>query len=283
MFSFFMQVGAVGDHGAHAQGQGEEHLAASGSQDGEEVRCFLNDTVLQSPAGNEHILQAVHSAGQGAGADDADEQDDEQSGHTHGADLLDTAADAAHDDDHGQQDEDQAVDHGLHLVAHEGAEHTGTVQAVGAEAGTEQVAHIQHHILDAVAAQGAVEEQDQEGRQNAQPAQPLELLGQDLIRAHGAAACLTAQSQLAHHDDDAAAGRQDQINNEEGKSAVCTHFIGETPDVTQADCRTNGGHQKSKIGSKAFSFFHSFLSFKVVCPLSKEVYLHLIISVSSCK
>ena len=78
----FMQVGAVGDHGAHAQGQGEEHLAAGGSQDGEEVRCFLNDTVLQSPAGNEHILQAVHSAGQGAGADDADEQDDEQSGHT---------------------------------------------------------------------------------------------------------------------------------------------------------------------------------------------------------
>ena len=76
----FMQVGAVGDHGAHAQRQGEEHLAAGSGNNGEEIGGFLNNTVFQSPAGNEHILQAVHSAGQGAGADDADEQDDEQSG-----------------------------------------------------------------------------------------------------------------------------------------------------------------------------------------------------------
>ena len=38
------------------------------------------------------------------------------------------------------------------------------------------------------------------------------------------------------------------------------HLIGEAPDVAQADCRTDRRHQESKIGSKAFSFFHCFLS-----------------------
>ena len=301
-----MQVGTVGDHGAHAQRQGEEHLAAGGGKHAEEVGNLgdvldngdavdggdhgavhqslgrLIVTGARHIAGLEHVFQAVQRAAlnglhdgaavglqnghfklvaaQGAGADDADEQDDEQCGHTHGADLLDAAADAAHNDEHGQQNEDQTVDHGLKLVAHELAEHIGAAHAAGAEACAEQVAHVQHDVLDAVAAQCAVEEQDQEGGQDAQPAQPLELFAQCFVSAHGAVAGLTTQSQLAHHDDKAAACCQQQINEQEGKSAAGAHFIGEAPDVTQADRRTNSGHQESKIGSEAFSFFHNFLS-----------------------
>ena len=99
----------------------------------------------------------------------------------------------------------------------------------------EQVAHVQGHILQAVAAQGAVEAQDQERRQNAQPAQPLEPLGQDLVSADGAPAGLAAQGQLAHHNDEAAARRQDQIDDEECEAAVGAHLIGEALDVAQAD------------------------------------------------
>ena len=71
---------------------------------------------------------------------------------------------------------------------------------------------------------------------------------------------LTAQRQLAHHDDEAAANSQNQINQKERKAAGRTHLIGEAPDIAQADRRTNSSHQETKIGSKAFSFFHCFLS-----------------------
>ena len=80
---------------------------------------FFDNAVGNSPAGNEHILQAVHSALEGAGTDDADQQSHEQGGHTHGADLLDAAAHAAENDEHGQRHEDQAIDNGLGGVGDE--------------------------------------------------------------------------------------------------------------------------------------------------------------------
>ena len=40
----------------------------------------LMTAVGQCPAGDEHVLQAFHCAVQGAGADDADDQQDEQGG-----------------------------------------------------------------------------------------------------------------------------------------------------------------------------------------------------------
>ena len=58
----------------------------------------------------------------------------------------------------------------------------------------------------------------------------------------------------------AAANSQNQINQKERKAAGRTHLIGEAPDVAQADRRTNSSHQETKIGSKAFSFFHCILS-----------------------
>ena len=99
----------------------------------------------------------------------------------------------------------------------------------------EQIAHVQGDILQTVAAQGAVEAQDQEGRQHAQPAQPLELLGQNFVCADGAPAGLAAQGQLAHHNDEAAAGSQDQIDDQEREAAVGAHLVGKAPDVAQAD------------------------------------------------
>ena len=271
-----LQVGAVGDHGAHAQRQGEEHLAACGSQHRQEVGSLVNDAVGDSPAGHEHVLQAVDGAVQRAGADDADQQHHEQRGHTHGADLLNTAADTADDDDHGDGHEDQTVDDSLGGIPEKCAEHLSAYgsavgvsdrsHGVGAEARAEQVAHVQHDVLDAVAAQRAVEEQDEERGQDAHPAHPLELLGQDVIRFHSALAGLAADGQLAHHDDKAAQNCQNEVNNEERKTTGGAHFIGEAPDVAQTDGGADGSHQETKIGSKAFSFFHCFLSLTDFCP-----------------
>ena len=54
-----IQIGAVGDHSRHTQGQGEEHLAACCGYYREEVRRFFDDAVGQSPAGDKHVLQAL--------------------------------------------------------------------------------------------------------------------------------------------------------------------------------------------------------------------------------
>ena len=85
-----------------------------------------------------------------------------------------------------------------------GVEHLAAVHAVGAEAGVEQIAHVQDGVLDAVAAQRAVKEQDEKRGQNAQPTHPAELFAEHLVRAHSTMTGLAAQSQLAHHDDEAA-------------------------------------------------------------------------------
>ena len=79
-----------------------------------------------------------------------------------------------------------------------------------------------------------------------------------MVRADHAAAGATAQGQLTHHDDETAQGRQDQVDDEECEAAVGAHLIGEAPDVAKAHCRTDGSHEESKCGSKAFSFFHFF-------------------------
>ena len=297
-----VQIGTVGDHDAHAQRQGEEHLTAGGGEDADEVGD-LGDVLDHGHTGNgadhgpvhqslgglivtgagdiarlEHILQAVQGtavdhllhgaavglqnghgevvAAQGAGPDDADHQQDEQGGHTHGTDLLNAVADAAHDNDQGDEHKDQTIDHGLALVGQQAAEHLGAAQAAGAEAGVEEAAQVHGDILDAVAAQSAVERQDQEGCDDTQPAQPLEALGEDLIGADDAAAGLAAQGQLTHHDDEAAQRRQDQIDDQEREAAVGAHLVGEAPDVAKAHCRSHGSHQEPECGSKAFSFFH---------------------------
>ena len=269
----FIQIGAVGDHGTHAQGQGEEHLAAGGGKHRQEVGRLLDDAVGNGPAGDEHVLQALRGAGEGAGADDADQQGHEQGGHAHGADLLDTAADAAQHDEHGQGHEDQAVDDGLAGAGDEGAEHLGTGGRSGAEGGAEQVAHVQDGVLDAVAAQRAVEEQNEEGGQDAHPAHPPELLGQDAVGLHGTFAGLAADGQLAHHDDEAAQDRQNEVDDEERKTAGGAHLVGEAPDVAQADCRADRGHQETKIGSKAFSFFHVFSPYNFPPPYPAGVFV----------
>ena len=265
---FLAQIRAVGDHSAHAQRQGEEHLAAGGGKYLEDVGCFFDHAVRNSPAGNKHILQAVHRAGQGTGADDADQQRDKQCGHTHGADLLDTAAHAAEDYEHGQRHEDQAIDNSLGGVGDQSRPGLGANgSAIGCRSlskyictktGLEQVAHIENDILDAVAAQRAVEEQNEKCGCDTHPAHPFELLGDHPVRLDRALAGLTADGKLTDHHDEAGGDTQENIHHQECEAAIGTHLIGEAPDVAQTDRRADRGHQESEIGSKAFSFFHIF-------------------------
>ena len=77
--------------------------------------------------------------------------------------------------------------------------------------------------------------------------------------------------------------RQNEVNNEERKAAGGAHFIGEAPDVAQADRRADRGHQETEIGSKAFSFFHCFLSFTDFSRRTRRAWLYLTVKKRRCK
>ena len=269
----FIQIGAVGDHNGHADGQGEEHLPAGGGDNGKDAGGLLDNAVGHRPAGDEHILQAVHRPGQGDGPDDGDHQQDEQHRHAHGADPLNAVADAAHDDEHGDGHEDHTVEGALPHVAHEGVEHLAAAHAVGAEAAVEHVAQVQHQIFQAVAPQRAVEAEDEEGGGHPQPAYPFQLLGHQAVGLHGASPGLAAQGQLGEEHHEAAHRRQHQVGRQEGKAAVGAHLIGEAPDVAQAHGGAHSRHQEAEIGAEALSLIHFYLSFTRSGPCPQETIL----------
>ena len=172
-----VQIGAVGNHDTGAQRQGEEHLPAGGCENLPEAGGLVDDAVGHGPAGDEHILQAVRRTRQGAGADDADDEDEEQGRHPYGADPLDAAAYAAHDHQHGDEHEGQCKGDGHVGLAQQPLKHVGAAHPIGAEFGADEVAEVHHHIAQTVAAQSAVKAEDQRRSGNTQPAQPLEALG----------------------------------------------------------------------------------------------------------
>lgn len=95
-----VEVGAVGNHGAHADGQREEHLPTSGGNDLEDAGGFLNDAVGNRQPGTNMYFRPSTAPGSVQARTDADQQHEKQRRHADAAELLDAARDAAHDDDH---------------------------------------------------------------------------------------------------------------------------------------------------------------------------------------
>lgn len=62
-----------------------------------------------------------------------------------------------------------------------------------------------------------------------------EYLGQGGIGAAGPLAGLAPQGKLAQHEHNAHQGHQDEVDNQEGKPAGLSHFIGKTPQIAQAN------------------------------------------------
>ena len=114
---------------------------------------------------------------------------------------------------------------------------------------TEYLQYEAEHVAHDESAEDVVERQQTERRQYAQQAQPLVLLSELRISADGAEAGLTADGQLAEHDDHADEDDQEQVDNQEREAAVATHFVREAPNVAKADRRADGRHQETKVGA----------------------------------
>ena len=241
---FLAEVGAVGDHGAHGQGQGEEHLAAGGAENGDKVRRAFNEAALDRIAGDEHELQALDGVGERQRPDDDDDEHHEQGRHADLVELLDAGVDAAGDDeeaDHheGKQDADgdrdagDHVDEGRHALRH----------------AAEDTDQVDDDVVDAVAAQDRVEGHDQERREHREPAEPLELLRNSLVGGDRSLSGLAAESQLGAHDDQADEDRQEQIHQQEREAAGLAHLKGEAPDVAETDRGADSSKQEAYVAA----------------------------------
>ena len=222
------QIGAEGDVDAHGQRQGEEHLAGGNLQDVEEA---LGVGEL-GEVGLEHELVALDGAGLEGNEDDDADEDHAQCRHGHLAELFDAALNTAHNDDHGDQhSQSQEQDHGL-----------GVIEQIAKEAGaltgeavhTEDLNQEAHAVAQGHTGQHGVEAQDQEGAEGGHPADDLIFLAQLGVCAH-AQTGLTAQSELAHHQQSADENDQDQVDHQEGEAAGGAHLVGEAPQVAQTD------------------------------------------------
>ena len=207
------QVGAVGDDCAHAEGQGEEHLTCCGLENSEEV--ILQRINVET----EHELVAAHCAGLNSNVNNDDDEHDEEAGHTDVAELLDTAADTAADDDGVDRNKDNGPDDHLSAVKQEGAEEGGDIfnaPDVDAEHCEEVAASVAHDH----AAEDHVEAEDQERAENCHVAEPGELLADLAVCRNGAHAGAAADRQLTDHNCKTYECCENEVDEQECKSAV---------------------------------------------------------------
>lgn len=248
-----LEVGAVGYHSAHAEGQGEEHLTCGGLQNAEEVSLQR----LNVPA--EHELVAAHSAGLNCDVDDNDEEHYEQCGHTDLAELLDTAGNACSNDESVKSDEDRSPENHLAAVAGKCAEEFGDGNTPGIPA--EDCGQVAERVAHDHAAEDEVEAEDEERHYNCHIAHPGELLAELPVSCDRAHAGLTTDCKFADHNGEANEDCKDKINQQEGKAAVETHLVREAPNVAQTDCRTDSSQNETQVGAKRSAIvFHNFLS-----------------------
>ena len=240
------QVGAVGHHGAHAKGQGEEHLARRSFQHAQKVG------LKRLEVGGPHELVALARSGLAGHIDDEAQQNGEERGHGHGGEFLDAVLDAAHDDYHIDNSKGQiAPEHLTGICADERPE----VQTLTAEAVNPEHLHQESEaVAQHDAAQRVIEAEDDEGRGNAHIAHPFVLLGQSAVCAHNAQTGPAADDQLAQHDNKAYKNDQKQVDQNECKAAVIAAFVWEAPDVAQSYGGADSRHQEPKIGRPGIAF-----------------------------
>ena len=236
-----IQIRTIGDHNAHAQRAGEQHLTGGHAASGDEVKL---GTGHFHTLGGEHIHQALRSAGQGEVVDDDDDQNDKQSGDANLVELLDAAFNTAGNDDiaqgKGQQGECQNDPGSAGEIDEE------VCAALSAETIAAEDLHTKaQHIAHGVTNQHGIETHDDGSRQNTEPADDLVLLAQFCHCQNGALTGLAADRHFDAHADNAAGNDEEQINDQEREAAVGTHFVRESPQVTHTDGRADRRQNKS--------------------------------------
>jgi len=232
-------IGAVGDHGAHTERQGEERLTHSRQDrlgvEGGEVGLEIE---LQTRG---------HALAQRQGVAGNADNDDEEDGHKDLGHLFDTVLNAAEDDVHGQGHEDRGEEDDF---AHVGGE-AGDDARVAAEG--------VQGILGRPAAEHAVVANDECGDGDGDKTEPTDVLIDVLVRGDGVCCGALTDVDLAEHRHEADEQHAGDVDENEGGAAVLRGFVREAPDVTKTHRTAGSGEDKADAAGKAnFFLFHLY-------------------------
>ena len=188
------------------------------------------------------------------------DHDDEQCRHHELRHALDAFLDAqrAHDDAHGNRDEHPR--HHLGRVRHHRAECRGRrIRNCTVEHARRHLGNVREHP----AADGRVKHEQQHRTDVAPPSEPSEILlrGQHVERAGGRSLARTTYGELHHHDRQSQHDQEDEVQDNERRTAILAGDVGKTPDVAKADGAT-GGHENepdARLEMLACLFCHDTL------------------------
>ena len=228
-------VGAVGDHDAHAQGQGEEGLAH-----GRQHALEGDDGEVRLQVESETLADAL---AQGQRVDGDAHHDEEEDGHQHLGHPLDALLHAAGDDDGGDGHEDGGVEDDLPGVDGEAGQDPG-VPGEGV-----------HGKLGGPAAQHRVVAGDEGGDQDGDQTAPAQVPADLLIGGDGVRRGPAAQVDLAEHRYKADEDDAGYIQQNEGGAAVLRGLIGEGPNVAEAHGAARRRQDEAQAAGEAHCLF----------------------------
>ena len=221
-----VDVGTVGDHDAHAEGEREEGVS----------QC--DESGFGGQFAEIRVEKEIHACARARerhGADDEDQQDDDEARDQDFVELFDAAGDALDHDPSGDQQGD-----GLPQERHVPACEIG--KCLGEVSRREQVAgDRKERVVQRPAADHHVEREDRKRREYGQEAEaaPELRLAEVMERRDGVAASAAADRHLCEQDRQAYKDQAYDKEQEESRTAVLAGDVRELPHVAQSDSGTD--------------------------------------------
>ncbi len=257
-----LDIGTIGNHDAHCNGDGIEKLTHCVGEDNKEfleghsleIGNNINKKSLQTGAGNTLGIGVL----QGEGEDGNTNYKDEKYGHQYLGKTLNAAVNALIDNED--------------IGCNENGEPNKGTPGGGDEAGEETVCNsvlagegdVSCKILQNPSADCAVVGKDHGGYYAGDNADPAHLLTEHTVGGEGALAGFASDCDFGCEKCKAECDNQNKVNKQKYTAAVLCGEIGEAPYVTQTDCTAGCGKNESQRTGESAScrfIFHNILLF----------------------
>ena len=237
-------IGAVGDDGAHTQGQGVEALAHSvgegARRQGGEIRLH-------------QIADSRERTGQADGIDGNHHYKHKQGREGYLAEALDSRLHARRDHQRAEEQEEQVHQHRLRAVRDKAVKHGTDLRRLGVDEGHRRRLV---QIIYRPAADDAVVRSDDKRDGDGQKAHdfPEALARRQLPEGcEGIAAAAPSYHHLRNEDGQGDEQGRGNIDDDEHGTTVLPHHIGKTPDVAQTYGRAGHCQDDSHTAAEIFS------------------------------
>jgi len=259
-----LNVGTIGDHNTHSNGNGVEELTHCVSEDNKElleghtlkVGNYINQQTLKTGAGNAAFVGVTEGEREDGDANDEHKKD----GHQNLGKTLNAGVNTLVYYENIGCKENGEPNEGAPLSGYKAGEIT---VGSGFSAGK---GYIGCKILQNPAAYSAVVGKNHNGNNAGNNADPTHFLAEDSVCSEGTLAGFASDSDFGSEKRETEGYNKNKINKQEHTAAVFCGKIGETPDVAKTDSAAGCGKNESqRTGESASCRF----IFHIFSPLSK--------------